>query len=551
MMSGRFKAVLIGNSEFPDEPELRSLRCAIRDVEGFCEVLSSETHGPDGPYQVELLRNESHGVITKTIFRVLKAAQQDDLVLIYYSGHGKLDSRGELYLASHDTTSELLPASSVPIERIKSFIRLSKAKRVVWIMDCCFSGAVERLFKGDIADQASQTIQSSLDDGCGTYILTASTSVGMAEEKEGEEYSVFTKHLISGIREGKADKDDDGYVSIQELFEYLRSQVPKDGQQEPRGWFLNTGGRLNIAKTGKPARAIRRQELRDKILDAAKTAYLPRDVVAANLTLLDKKPEELWNSEKALQVWQRLEQLSREPSLFIAALYRVYQTAESPSVATRPLGLEQTSSPAERRKDGDAESATHSPEEARRPSKPPWSRLRGFRFVITTGKFRLAIAGAVLMALVVTLTLSHLEFMASTPTTPNPTKSTDSDTSSPTKPPDSDSDFNDIQKMLGPLLGTTAVYDFKGIGIQIIFVTREQSASLQLPPGAMVSQVENGPAAEAGIHAKDVIMEINGTKIAAEDDLRRAIRKLGPGKISVKLRRGNDVRSVVVDCPNC
>jgi hypothetical protein len=518
MMPGRFKAVLIGNTEFPDEPELRALRCAIRDAEGFCEVLSSETYGPEGPYEVELLRNESHVVIIKTIFQVLKAAQHDDLVLIYYSGHGKLDSRGELYLASRDTTSELLPASSVPVERIKSFIRLSKAKRVVWIMDCCFSGAVDKLFKGEIADQASQTIQNSLDDGCGTYILTASTSVQMAEEKEGEEYSVFTKHLISGIKEGKADKDDDGYVSIQELFEYLRWQVPKDGQQEPRGWFLNTGGRLNIAKTGKPPRAVWRQELRDKILDAAKTASLPRDVLAANLTLLDKRPEELWNSETALQVWERLEQLSRERSLFISELYSVYQTAKSRSVGTGS-------------------------------GKTSWS------LIITTAKFRFAFAGALVMALGVTLVLYNLnhqtEYRANAPDISRPTQSAGSDTSKPTLSPGSDSGFGDLTGVLAALLDTATAFDFKAIGIQIIFVTREQSASLQLPSGAMVFKVENGPGAQAGIHPKDVIMEINGTKIATEDDLSQTVRRLGPGKISFKLRRGDDVRSVVVDCPNC
>lgn len=99
------------------------------------------------------------------------------------------------------------------------------------------------------------------------------------------------------------------------------------------------------------------------------------------------------------------------------------------------------------------------------------------------------------------------------------------------------------------MLGTA--FDFKALAIQIIFVTREQSTSLPLPPGAMVFKVANGPAANAGFHAGDVIIEINGTKIATEDDLRQTIRKLGPGKISFKLRRGNDVRSVVVDCPNC
>ncbi len=116
---------------------------------------------------------------------------------------------------------------------------------------------------------------------------------------------------------------------------------------------------------------------------------------------------------------------------------------------------------------------------------------------------------------------------------------------------DSDFDPNHIIPWPDQILGASKAFDFKALDIQIMFITREQSTSLQLPPGAMVFRVANGPAASAGFHAGDVIIEINGTKIATEDDLRQTIRKLGPSKISFKLRRGNDVRSVVVDCPNC
>jgi hypothetical protein len=258
-MAGRFKAVLIGNNQFPQEPGLRTLRCPLNDVQGLSNILRSKTYGPDGPYDVLVLKNKSQDTILKSVYGTLAKAEQDEIVLIYYSGHGKLDRAGELYLASKDTTNDSLPASSVPIERIKCFSRLSPAKAVVWILDCCFSGAVGKFFKGDVGEQASEIIQRSFAEASGTYILTASTSLQLAEEKEGDKYSLFTKHLITGIRSAEADVDEDGYVSIQELFSYLRRQVPKEGQQEPRSWFLDTAGNLMIAKTGKPARQLKEE----------------------------------------------------------------------------------------------------------------------------------------------------------------------------------------------------------------------------------------------------------------------------------------------------
>jgi len=65
-------------------------------------------------------------------------------------------------------------------------------------------------------------------------------------------------------------------------------------------------------------------------------------------------------------------------------------------------------------------------------------------------------------------------------------------------------------------------------------------------------EVESGrPVAKAGIHVGDVILSIAGKKIASEDDLRQAIFKLGPGKTEYSYRRGTDIKTVAVDCPNC
>jgi PDZ domain len=92
----------------------------------------------------------------------------------------------------------------------------------------------------------------------------------------------------------------------------------------------------------------------------------------------------------------------------------------------------------------------------------------------------------------------------------------------------------------------------KGLNVDISFVTQEQSESIiGVRPGAMISQVDEGPAQDAGFHAQDMIIEINGQKIVTKDDLRHAIREIGNGKSSFMLEDENGMRTVSVYCRNC
>jgi hypothetical protein len=92
------------------------------------------------------------------------------------------------------------------------------------------------------------------------------------------------------------------------------------------------------------------------------------------------------------------------------------------------------------------------------------------------------------------------------------------------------------------------------LGFRVAFINKEQSASTlgAMPPGAVVMEVESGrPVAKAGILTKDVILTIGSKKISSEDDLRQAIRKIGPGKTEFSFRRGNDTKAVIVNCQAC
>jgi len=138
-----------------------------------------------------------------------------------------------------------------------------------------------------------------------------------------------------------------------------------------------------------------------------------------------------------------------------------------------------------------------------------------------------------------------------------PTIPTKNEPSSGTGTSDMEKRIHDLVGSFGGALPATALargFHVPDLGLRIAFLTPEQSASTlgAMPAGAVVMEIESGrPMAKAGIHVGDVVLSIGGKRIGSEDDLRRAIFKIGPGKTEYSYRRGNETKMVAVDCPGC
>jgi 8-oxo-dGTP pyrophosphatase MutT (NUDIX family) len=237
-------AVLIGNSQFPDELDkenLKDLHCPENDVDGLGKVLASER----GEFDVLPLKNEPSHKILRELQRKVKQAEADDLLLIYYAGHGKPNKSGILHLTTFDTVLAELESSAISINRVYEILDTAKCKKIVILLDCCFSGAAKEGFRGTIDDKLQQ-----LNNSRGTYLITASTKEQLAYESAADGYGLFTKHLIVGLETGEADKDGDGWVSMNELYDYVQSHVVAENPaQQPTKHVKEERGGLLIMKS--------------------------------------------------------------------------------------------------------------------------------------------------------------------------------------------------------------------------------------------------------------------------------------------------------------
>ena len=239
-------ALLIGVSKY--ESGLAPLVAANRDVEAMQQVLGDPEIG--GFDEVKPLINPERQVMEEAIFSLFANREKDDLVLLYFSGHGIKDDSGNLYLASCNTRKEqekLVQPTAVAASYVQNTMSDSRSKRQVVILDCCFSGAFSQGMK--VKDDGSIPIKQQLG-GEGRAILTSSTSTQYSFEHPGFELSLYTHFLFEGLKTGVADLDSDGNISIDELHTYASEKVQETapGKMKPEFYPVKEGYKILLAK---------------------------------------------------------------------------------------------------------------------------------------------------------------------------------------------------------------------------------------------------------------------------------------------------------------
>jgi uncharacterized caspase-like protein len=171
------------------------------------------------------------------LFVWLKQALEEDMVTIYFAGHGSPespDSPNNLFLLPFDVQYDNIPSTGFPMWDIETALkRYIKAKKVVVIADACHSGGVGQSF--DIARRAnrglkvnpiSSGIQSLTKVGDGICVISASDEKQYSQESKdwGGGHGVFTYFLLKGLK-GDADYNKDTSVTLGELTSYLSQEV--------------------------------------------------------------------------------------------------------------------------------------------------------------------------------------------------------------------------------------------------------------------------------------------------------------------------------------
>ena len=98
--------------------------------------------------------------------------------------------------------------------------------------------------------------------------------------------SVFTSALVTGLESGDADRDQDGLVALDELYDYVYEKVrAATPNQTPGKWTFGVEGELVIARRSRPVTTP--SPLPDELRDAITSPLAPvRAVAVGELTRL-------------------------------------------------------------------------------------------------------------------------------------------------------------------------------------------------------------------------------------------------------------------------
>ena len=314
---GSRAALVVATTRYED-PELDQLRAPAHDAKNLAEVLGDPGIGA---FDVTQVIDADERRVRREIDVFLSGRGIGDLVVVYLSCHGVLDRRNRLYFAAADTLKTQLGSTGIPSAWLMDELEECRARTKVLILDCCFSGAFAHGSKGDGDLDLERRLAGQ---GRGQAVLTASRAGEYSFEGEAlpgavAAESVFTAGLVEGLRTGAADVGGDGYVSVDEAFNYASAYVlSKGASQTPQRWLYGGEGSIVLARS--PAGAV----VTPAPMPEALAASLDNPYPAVRIGAVNTLGEWLTSADpsRALTAEQKLRQIADTDVPAVAAAAR-------------------------------------------------------------------------------------------------------------------------------------------------------------------------------------------------------------------------------------
>ena len=211
-----------------------AVRNDARDVR---DILADPRHGGYPPGHVTLLLDEqaTRAGILGALADLAAHGNAGSSVVIYISGHGARVTSGARageYLLPVDAvlaSAEDLASTAISGAEFAAALRAIPAGKVLVVFDCCHAGGI-----GQPKDLAAPLVKAGLPDsyyerlaaGRGRAILASSRDSESSYVLPAAANSLFTRHLLDGLRGGISSED--GLIRVFDLFEYLQPRVTRD-----------------------------------------------------------------------------------------------------------------------------------------------------------------------------------------------------------------------------------------------------------------------------------------------------------------------------------
>lgn len=209
-------AVVVGVGRYTSMPVLKY---SDDDAYQFYAFLKSPEGGalPDRQIKVLVDDDATRANILQTMRQILLRADENDVIVFYFSGHGV---EGSFLPVDFDGFNNRLSHADV-----RSVLTQSKAKHKICFADACHSGAILAMKNSIEMENALKKYYNAFNDTQGGMALFMSSKAQeYSLEDQGLRSGIFSHYLIRGLK-GEADSNKNKIVSIKELFDYVFKNV--------------------------------------------------------------------------------------------------------------------------------------------------------------------------------------------------------------------------------------------------------------------------------------------------------------------------------------
>lgn len=215
-------AVIIGAERYQHMP---SLKYTKSDAFYLYAHLRSPEGGALPADQIRLLvdENATHRNIIMAMKDIYLRADENDVVLFYFSGHGL---QGAFLPVDYDGFENRLEH-----HEIRDALLATRARHKLVIADACHSGSLssgisagQGLAAKGMDEKLARYYEALNEAHGGTALFLSSKGIEYSLEDGGLRSGVFSHFLIRGL-EGEADNNNDDMVTISELFNFVHRET--------------------------------------------------------------------------------------------------------------------------------------------------------------------------------------------------------------------------------------------------------------------------------------------------------------------------------------
>lgn len=234
----KFYGLFIGIDRYAS-PTINWLNCAVRDAKALYGLFTDNL----GNNTKLLIDKNATRVAIESEFNKLSECNNDDVVVIAFSGHGTETHE----LVTYDADRSNLNGTCISLDVLSEWLSRIRANRLIFILDCCFSGGMgAKALQVDMVARELRSTEELLKQlsGEGRLIITASLATEKAWENQKYGHGLLTYHLLSAIQ-GAEEATKAGKIGVYRLLEYVTQRVIDDASKLGKPQHPTLRGTIN------------------------------------------------------------------------------------------------------------------------------------------------------------------------------------------------------------------------------------------------------------------------------------------------------------------